>query len=196
MSRRTALLSGLLLTLGVLPACDSREKLAFHGIDLTGSAYGRNFRLSDAQGRERTLADFKGKLVMLFFGFTQCPDVCPTALSRAVAIKELLGTDGQRLQVLFVTIDPERDTPAVIKAYLQVFDATFIGLHGDQAQTRQAADDFKVYYKKVPTASSYTMDHSTMSYVFDPSGKLRLALRHESTAQDCAADLRLLLKPV
>ena len=165
----------------------------FRGIDLTGAPYGRNFRLTDADGRERTLADYKGKAVLMYFGFVQCPDVCPTALIRAAKVKQMLGADGDKLQVIFITVDPERDTPEVIKAYTAAFDPSFIGLYGDAKRTRETADEFKVYYKQVPTGSSYTMDHSALSYAFDPQGRLRLALRHEQTAEDYAHDLRQLL---
>lgn len=165
----------------------------FRGIDLTGAPYGRDFRLTDADGHERTLANYKGKAVLLYFGFTQCPDVCPTALIRAAEVRKLLGADGDKLQVIFITVDPERDTPEVIKAYTAAFDPSFIGLYGDAKRTRETADEFKVYYKQVPTGSSYTMDHSALSYAFDPQGRLRLALRHEQTAEDYAHDLRQLL---
>lgn len=168
----------------------------FHGLDLTGASYGRDFRLRDAQGRERSLADFRGKVVLLYFGFTQCPDVCPTALSRAAEVKKLLGAEGERLQVIFVTIDPERDTPQVIQPYVAAFDPSFLGLYGDAQRTRETAAEFKVFYQKVPTGGSYTMDHSTLSYVFDPQGRLRLALRHEQNAQDYAQDLQRLLQGV
>ena len=165
----------------------------FRGIDLTGAPYGRNFRLTDADGRERTLGDYKDKAVLMYFGFVQCPDVCPTALIRAAKVKQMLGADGDKLQVIFITVDPERDTPEVIKAYTAAFDPSFIGLYGDAKRTRETADEFKVYYKQVPTGSSYTMDHSALSYAFDPQGRLRLALRHEQTAEDYAHDLRQLL---
>lgn len=165
----------------------------FRGVDLTGAPYGRDFRLTDADGRERTLADYKGKAVLLYFGFTQCPDVCPTALIRAAEVRKLLGADGDKLQVIFITVDPVRDTPEVIKAYTAAFDPSFIGLYGDAKRTRETADEFKVYYKQVPTGSSYTMDHSALSYVFDPQGRLRLAMRHEQTAADYAHDIRQVL---
>ena len=164
----------------------------FKGIDLTGAAYGKDFRLTDPDGKERTLADFRGKVVLLFFGFTQCPDVCPTALTRAAMVKKLLGPLGERFQVIFVTIDPERDTAPVMRAYTAAFDPSFLGLYGSAERTRALADDFKVYYKKVPTGGSYTMDHSTLSYAFDTAGKLRLALRHDQSAEDHALDLRQL----
>ncbi|WP_421954669.1 SCO family protein [Polaromonas sp.] len=192
-TRRFTLLAGLASAALSLAGCNKPASPVFQGMDLTDHAYVKDFRLTDTDGRERTLADFKGKLVMLFFGFTQCPDVCPTALARAVAIKGLLGVDGERLQVLFVTVDPERDSAAVLKAYMQVFDPGFIGLYGTLQQTRETANAFKVHYKKVPTGASYTMDHSTFSYVFDFSGNLRLALRHNQSAEECAGDLRQLV---
>lgn len=190
-SRRACLAGGLGL-LALLAGC-KRAPLPFNGIDLTGATYGRDLRLQDADGRERTLADFRGRALMLFFGFTQCPDVCPTALTRALEIRQLLGADGGRLAVAFVTIDPERDTPEVLKAYVSAFDPGFVALRGDAAQTAEAAREFKVFYKKVPTGASYTMDHTAITYVFDPEGRLRLALRHEQGAQECAADLRQIL---
>jgi len=192
-ARRSLLLAVLALGAGTLAACDRHKAASFHGIDITGADYGRDFRLRDPDGRERSLADFRGKAVLMFFGFTQCPDVCPTALLRAAEVRKLLGSDGERLQVLFVTVDPERDTPPVLQAYTQTFDPSFIGLYGDAQRLADTAKEFKVYYKKVPTGSSYTMDHSALSYVFDPAGRLRLALRHNQTAQDYADDLRLIL---
>jgi protein SCO1/2 len=192
-----ALAAGWLLILLVLASGCQDHTVGvsrFHGLDLTGASYGRDFRLLDAQGRERSLADFRGKVVLLYFGFTQCPDVCPTALSRAVEVKTLLGAEGERLQVIFVTIDPERDTPQVIQPYVAAFDPSFLGLYGDAQRTREIAAEFKVFYQKVPTGGSYTMDHSTLSYVFDPQGRLRLALRHEQNAQDYAQDLQRLLQ--
>jgi len=195
MQRRRLLLSaGGLAAVASLAGCDRLLPARFNGVDITGANYAQDFRLTDADGRERTLADFKGKAVMMFFGFTQCPDVCPTALVRAAEIKKLLGTDGERLQVIFVTVDPERDSPVVLKAYTQAFDPSFIGLYGDMQRTSQTAKDFKVFYRKVPTGSSYTMDHSAFSYVFDPKGKIRIVLRHEQSAQECADDLRRILQ--
>lgn len=194
---RAMLLASLMATALSLAGCDRpvTAPARYNGIDITGAEYGKDFRLKDASGRERTLADFKGKAVMLFFGFTQCPDVCPTALARAAEVKRLLGADGDRLQVIFVTLDPERDTPAVLGEYTRAFDPSFIGLWTDAQHTAETAKAFKVYYKKVPTGSSYTMDHSAFSYVFDPAGRLRLVLRHDQTAQDYAADLRQILHP-
>ncbi|MES2609664.1 MAG: SCO family protein [Pseudomonadota bacterium] len=192
--RRRLLALALAPLLASAVAGCKKAPVAYKGMDITGAEYARDFRLKDAQGQVRTLADFRGKAVMLFFGFTQCPDVCPTALTRAAEIRRLLGQDGQRLQVVFITIDPERDNPTVLSAYTQVFDPGFIGLYGDLEQTAATAREFKVFYKKVPTGSSYTMDHSAFSYVFDPLGKPRLVLRHEQSAKDCADDLRQLLQ--
>lgn len=197
---RTAFRSFLVLALAaltvLLAGCNRTDNAAapsFRGLDLTGAPYGRDFRLTDPEGRERTLGDYKGKAVLMYFGFTQCPDVCPTALIRAAEVKKLLGADGEKLQVIFITIDPERDTPEVIKAYTAAFDPSFIGLYGDAKRTRETADEFKAYYKAVPTGGSYTMDHSALSYVFDPRGRLRLAMRHEQTAEDYAHDIRQIL---
>ena len=181
-----------------LAACsqpgDEPNVLKFKGLDITGAPYGRDFKLTDHNGQERTLADFRGKVVMLYFGFVQCPDVCPTALSRAVETRRLLGADGERLQVIFITVDPERDAAPVLKEYMAAFDPSFLALSGDLKRTRDTADSFKAYYKKVPTGSSYTMDHSALSYLFDPTGTLRVAMRHEQTAQDYAHDIALLMK--
>jgi protein SCO1/2 len=192
---------GLALFLGLaasfLSACNRTHDPAapaFKGLDVTGANYGKDFRLTDVDGRERTLADFKGQAVMLYFGFVQCPDVCPTALARAVETKRLLGAVGDRLQVIFITVDPERDTAAVLKSYMAAFDPSFLALYGSAQRTRETADQFKIYYKKVPTGQSYTLDHSAVSYVFDPAGQLRVVLRHEQTAQDYAHDIALLLK--
>ncbi len=191
-----------LVLAALLAACSPQTKEQpaplpepLRGVNLTGSPkYGKDFSLPDADGKERSLADFKGKAVLLYFGFVQCPDICPTSLLRAAEVKKMLGKDGERLQVIFVTVDPERDTPEVLRAYMNAFDPSFIALRGSSEQLAKVAEDFKVYYRKVPTGSSYTMDHTAHSYVFDPQGRLRLALRHEQTPQDYAHDISLLLK--
>ena len=194
---RRRILAWLAATPVLLPGCDritgSKASSSFKGLDITGASYGRSFSLTDQAGRVRTLADFRGQVVMLYFGFVQCPDVCPTALTRAAAVKQLLGDQGKRLQVLFVTVDPERDTPDMLREYMAAFDPGFLALTGSVADIRAVADEFKVFYKKVPTGSSYTMDHTALSYLFDPQGRLRVALRHEQTAEDYAADVRALL---
>jgi len=178
-----------------LSACDKATDLPkFKGTDLTGSNYGRGFKLLDPAGQTRTLDDFKGKVVMLFFGFTQCPDVCPTALVRAAAVKQQLGAKGDQLQVIFITVDPERDTPEVLKAYTAAFDPTFLGLYSDLLTTAATAKEFKAFYAKVPTGSSYTMDHSSFTYVFDKQGHLRIALRHQQPDADFLSDARALIE--
>jgi len=187
--RRRLLVAG---SAALVAACQPAAP-AFHGIDLTGADYAKGFRLRDPEGRTRTLADFKGQAVLLFFGFTQCPDVCPTALARAAQAKALLGELGARLQVIFVTVDPERDTPQVLQAYTKAFDESFLGLYGSLDETAELARNFKAYYKKVPTGASYTMDHTALSYVYDPAGQLRVVLRHDQTAEQYAQDLRRLL---
>lgn len=166
---------------------------AFQSIDITGATYGRDFRLRDPDGRVRTLADFHGKAVLLFFGFTQCPDVCPTTLARAAQVMKLLGSKAERLQVIFVTIDPERDTPELLRNYTRAFDPRFIALHADLPTTAKTAQEFKVFYEKVPTGSSYTMDHTAIMYAIDQLGRLRLAIKPEETAASLAADLKLIL---
>ena len=178
-----------------LSACD-RGKPQFHSVDITGAEYARDFQLTDFDGKPRTLADFKGKAVVLFFGFTQCPDVCPTTMTELAQVKKLLGADGDKVQGLFVSIDPERDTPAVLKEYMQNFDPSFLGLYAGSPEALAAlAKDFKVYYKKVdgPTPTSYTMDHTAASFVYDPEGRLRLYTRYGIGAQALADDLKLLI---
>ena len=178
-----------------LSACD-RGKPQFHSVDITGAEYAKDFKLTDFDGKPRTLADFKGKAVVLFFGFTQCPDVCPTTMTELAQVKKLLGADGDKVQGLFVSIDPERDTPAVLKEYMQNFDPSFLGLYAASPEALAAlAKDFKVYYKKVdgPTPTSYTMDHTAASFVYDPEGRLRLYTRYGIGAQPLADDLKLLI---
>ncbi len=185
--------AGLLAAGVLLPACS--DKPAFKGIDLTGADYAQALSLPDQDGRARSLADFKGKAVVLFFGYTQCPDVCPTSLSELAQAKQLLGADGERLQGLFVSVDPERDTPEIMKAYMASFDPTFLALLPTPQQLPALAKSFKVYYKKVegPTPTSYTMDHSAGSYIYDTQGRLRVYHRYGSGAEALAADVRLLL---
>nr|WP_315250902.1 SCO family protein [uncultured Duganella sp.] len=193
MQRRTFISSLAALPLPFLAG--TAHAAGFTSIDITGANIGPDYQLFYTDGKPAALRDFKGKVVMLFFGFTQCPDVCPTALSRAVEIKRLLGADGNKLQVVFVTVDPERDTAQLLTEYMRAFDPTFVAVRGNLEQTAKAAKDFKIFYRKVPSGSSYTMDHTALTYVFDTSGKIRLAMKHAQTAQECAADLRLLLNP-
>ena len=176
----------------VLTACGP-QRPAFHATDVSGADFGRDFSLRDADGKTRTLADFRGKLVMVFFGFTQCPAVCPTALLNAAEVKRALGADGERVQVLFITLDPERDSPALLRQYATAFDPSFLGLYADVDGTKRVAQEFRVFYQKVPTGGSYTIDHSALTYVYDAQGHLRLAVRHDQPVEETAADLRALL---
>ena len=171
-------------------------KPQFKAVDITGADYARDFPATDHNGKARTLSDFKGKVVVVFFGFTQCPDVCPTSMAELAEVKKLLGKDGERLQGIFISVDPERDTQAVLKAYMSNFDASFLALRPEPAQLAAIAKDFKVYYKKVEgkTPTSYTMDHSAGSYVFDTQGRIRLYTRYGSGAKALADDVALLLK--
>ncbi|MDB5869268.1 MAG: hypothetical protein JWP96_1600 [Polaromonas sp.] len=180
---------------GLLAGC-SPEKPQFKSIDLTGADYAQGFSLTDHNGQLRTLKDFAGKVVVVFFGFTQCPDVCPTSMAELAQIKKLLGADGDKLQAILITVDPERDTPELLKAYMGNFDPTFLALRPTLAQLPEVARDFKIYYKKVEgkTPSSYTMDHSAGSYVFDTQGRIRLYNRYGGGAEGLASDIRLLLK--
>jgi protein SCO1/2 len=179
----------------LLSAC-SENKQAFAAIDITGADYARDFALTDHNGQARSLKDFAGKVVVLFFGYTQCPDVCPTSMLELVAVKKLLGQQGERVQGLFVTVDPERDTPQVLKAYMENFDPSFLALYTTPEKLQLLTKDYKVYYKKVagPTPTSYSMDHSAGSYVYDTQGKLRLFTRYGSGAALLAGDIKLLLQ--
>jgi protein SCO1/2 len=178
-----------------LAACEG-EAPKFRSTDITGADYGKSLALTDHRGKARRLEDFRGKAVVLFFGFTQCPDVCPTTLADMAQVMRVLGPLAERVQVLFVTVDPERDTQEVLAKYVPAFDARFLGLRGDLDETRAAAMEFKVYFEKRPgkTPGEYSIDHSAQTYVFDPEGRLRLFVRHARIAQDLAADLRTLLQ--
>lgn len=180
----------------MLSACDfGTGKPKFNHIDVTGAEFGRNFELTAADGKSRSLADFKGKLVVVFFGFTQCPDVCPTTLAAMAQAVKKLGADGDRVQVVFITVDPERDSPAVLAQYVPAFDPRFIGLYGNAEQTAKTAREFKVFYEKVPgrSATSYSVDHTAASYVFDTAGKLRLFVKHDQPVDWLVADMKTLL---
>jgi protein SCO1/2 len=178
-----------------LTAC-SDTKPSFTAIDVTGVDYAKNFELTDHNGQVRHLTDFAGKIVVVFFGYTQCPDFCPTTMTELLDVKNALGKDGDRLQVLFVTVDPARDTPEVLKGYVGNFDPTFLGLYTTPDKLSELAKDFKAFYKKVDgkTPTSYTMDHSAGSYVYDTQGKLRLFTRYGSGAKALTQDIAQLLK--
>ena len=190
---RTFFISLLLL---VLAACSPKPE--FKNIDITGgTAFGKDFSLLDTDGNVRTLADFKGKVVVMFFGYTQCPDVCPTTLTEMQQVMTLMGSESDRVQVLFVTVDPQRDTAAILKQYVPAFDKRFMGLRpADDTALEKVTKDFKIYYRKVPGSSpgSYTMDHTAGSYAFDPEGRLRLYIKHAQSPETLAHDLKELLK--
>ena len=193
-SRFVGLLGGVLAA-ALLAGCGP-GKPSFKSVDITGADFGRELKLTDHTGKPRTLTDFQGKVVVVFFGFTQCPDVCPTTLVEMKAVKEKLGKDGERVQVLFVTVDPERDTPELLAKYVPAFDPTFIGLYGDAEATARTAKEFKVFYKKVPGSSptNYSVDHTAALYIYDPSGRLRLFAKHAQGADALAHDIKLLLE--
>ena len=190
---RTCCLAVLLV---MLAACSPKPE--FKNIDITGSAaFGKDFSLVDPDGKARTLADFKGKVVVMFFGYTQCPDICPTTLTEMQQVMTLLGPQSDKVQVLFVTVDPARDTATILKQYVPAFDPRFLGLRpADDAALEKVTKDFKIYYKKVPGSSpgSYTMDHTAGSYAFDPEGRLRLYIKHAQGPETLAHDLKELLK--
>ncbi|MDD5325625.1 MAG: SCO family protein [Polaromonas sp.] len=183
------------LTAGFLTAC-SPDKPQFKSVDLTGADYAQGFSLTDQNGQVRTLKDFSGKVVLVFFGYTQCPDVCPTTMAEMAQVKQMLGPDGDRLQAIFITVDPERDTPEMLKGYMGNFDPTFLALRPTLAELPELAKAFKIYYKKAEgkTPGSYSMDHSAGSYVFDGKGRIRLYSRYGAGAEALASDIKLLLK--
>ncbi len=198
-SRRLICLTAL-TGAALLSGCDklgftSAPKASFQGVDLTGAAYARGFSLPDQNGQLRTLEDFKGKVVVVFFGFTQCPDVCPTTLHELAQVKQALGADGDRVQGVFISVDPERDTPELLKAYLAGFDPSFVALRGSPEQLKDVAKEFKVYYAKVPgkTPDSYTMDHTAASFLFDPQGRIRVFSRYGAGTQALLGDIKTLL---
>lgn len=180
--------------LGLSGCMPGQEK--FNNTDLTGLDYAKDLSLTDHNGKPRTLADFKGKAVVIFFGYTQCPDVCPTTMVEMAGVMKLLGADADKVQVLFVTLDPERDTQALLSNYVPNFDKRFLGLYGNAEATAKVAKEFKVFYQKVAgkTPGSYTVDHTAGSYVFDPQGRIRLFLRHGQGPEPVAHDLKILLK--
>lgn len=184
------IVSAVLLSTG----CAKRQE-AFLSTDITGIDYARDFSLQDHNGKPRTLADFKGKAVVVFFGYTQCPDVCPTTMADLAGAMKELGPLSDRVQVLFITLDPRRDTPELLSKYVPAFDPRFLGLTGDEAAIDRTAKEFHIFYQKVPGTQpgSYTLDHSAGTYVFDPDGRARLFMHYGESAKDIAHDLRVLL---
>jgi protein SCO1/2 len=193
------LLTALMLSAAVLAAgCDKlpNKTPAFVNTDITGLDYAKGFSLTDHTGKPRTLQDFRGKLVVVFFGYTQCPDVCPTTMAKMATVMKELGPSSKDVQVLFITLDPERDTQELLNAYVPAFHPSFIGLRGDAEATARTAKEFKVFYSKTPSGDdpkNYTVDHMTGSYVFDREGRVRLLVRHEAEPGAIASDLRQLL---
>lgn len=189
---RTLILAAAL----ALAACSPPPTTTFHGTDITGAEYGKALALTDHNGRPRTLVDFRGKVVAMFFGYTQCPDVCPTTLAAMGEAMRQLGPDAERVQVLFVTVDPERDTQALLANYVPAFDPRFLGLYGTPEQTAAVAKDFRVFYQKSGDTSgpNYTVDHSAGTYLLDTEGRPRVYLRHGETPENIAADIRALLR--
>ena len=177
-----------------LGACTA-EKRGFESVDITGADYAKDFRLTDSAGRSRSLSDFRGKAVVVFFGYTRCPDVCPTTMADLSAAMQALGPDAERVQVVFVTLDPARDTPSLLAQYVPSFDRRFIGLFGDEAATVRTAHDFKIFFQRVPgsTPDAYTIDHTAGSYVFDPAGHVRLFIRQGEPVAAVVHDLKQLL---
>jgi protein SCO1/2 len=193
-SRRKLIGAGLALP-WLVSGCERGTSPQFKAVDITGAEYAQDLDLPDLDGRRRHIADFKGKVVVVFFGYTQCPDVCPTTMLELASVKQALGGDGARVQGVFITIDPERDTAEVLKAYVANFSPDFVALRGSLEETVAAAKRFKVFYAKVPgqTATTYSMDHTAGSYVFDARGKVRLFTRYGVGAQALQSDLKLLL---
>lgn len=197
MAVRRLILSAAVLAALALAGCDraGTAQAGFKAIDITGADYARDFDLPDANGQRRTLADFKGKVTVVFFGFTHCPDVCPTTLVELAEVKKALGPDGARVQGIFITLDPERDTPELLRPYVANFDPSFVALRGTAQETAALAKSFKIFYAKVPgkTEGNYTIDHTAASFVFDAKGRVRLYTRYGSGADALKSDLRLLL---
>ncbi len=191
-----SLWAGLLLALAlIISACNLSQAPSFELTDITGADFGRDVQLTDHNGKARTLAEFKGKVVVVFFGYTHCPDVCPVTLGELAMVARELGKDAARMQVLFITVDPERDTQAVLSKYVPAFDPAFLGLYGDAAATLKTAREFKVFYQKQPVAGgAYNMDHSAGTYIYDPAGRLRLFASYGQGAPKILHDIRLLLQ--
>jgi protein SCO1/2 len=189
------LILAFLIACAPLAAC-APDGPKFQSSDVTGATFGRDFQLMDATGKPRTLADYRGKAVVIFFGYTQCPDACPTTLAELAEVMKRLGPDADRVQVLFVTVDPQRDTPELLSKYVPAFDPRFAGLYGDAVATERTAKEFKIIYQKQPgaTPGTYSMDHSAGTYIYDPQGRLRLYVSYGQSPDVFAHDLRALLK--
>lgn len=194
--RTSIRIAALLAVLALLAGCEQfGGKPQFQLTDVTGAAFGRDFQLTDHNGQRRSLADFRGKVVAVFFGYTHCPDICPTAMAELAQVAQGLGPAADRLQVLFVTVDPERDTPALLKRYVPSFNPGFLGLYGDAETTARTAKEFKIFFQKQPVAGGdYTVDHSAGIYLYDTQGRLRLFASHNRGAEAVLHDVRILIK--
>ena len=200
-ARRHTVLAVVLAVAAGLTACgrtapaDGASKITFRGADITGATYARTLSLPDIDGKPRTLADFKGKVTAVFFGYTQCPDACPTTMAELAQVRKALGADGDKLQGVFVSLDPERDTPEILKSYMASFDPSFIALRGTAEQTKVAADEFKIFYAKVPgkVEGSYTLDHTAGTFVIDTQGNVRLFERYGAGVEAMSADIKALI---
>lgn len=188
-------LIALIMLIGLTGCNQTASTQKFHATDITGVEFGKDFQLTDHNGKQRTLSDFKGKAVVMFFGYTHCPDVCPTTMSDLAQAFKILGKEAEKVQVLFVTVDPARDTPALLAQYVPAFNPSFLGLYGDEANTVKVAKEFRIFYQKHQSKNGkdYEVDHTAGSYVFDQSGKLRLFMSYGEGAENIAHDLRTLL---
>jgi len=186
----------VLVVVVLLMACEQKLPSPFHASDVSMPLSGANFNLTDHSGKLRTLDDFKGKVVALFFGYTHCPDVCPTTLADLAQVMKMLGKEADKVQVLFITVDPERDKPQMLAEYMSVFHPSFLALHGDATATAQAAKAFYVNYQKQPTSFGYSMDHSVGTFLIDPQGRVRLRAKNNQRPVWLADDIRLLLAGV
>ena len=179
-----------------LSACSKSAAPVFRHVDITGAPYAQALAgLADPQGQVRSLSDWRGKAVLVFFGYTRCPDICPTTLQDAAEVARLLGPQADRFQVVFVTLDPVRDTPEVLGPYVKAFNPSFVALRGNEASTREAAKGFKVFFERVEGKSpgTETLDHTAASFVFDPEGRVRLYVRGGQGPEALAHDVRQLL---
>ena len=183
---------------GLLAGCgEKKSAVEFHAVDITGASYAKGFALTDLNGQERSLSDFKGDVVAVFFGYTHCPDVCPTTMSEMAQVRQKLGKEGDKFQVVFVSLDPKRDTPEILKSYLAAFDPSFIGLRTESPDALpKLAKDFKIFYQYVdqPSAENYTVDHTAATYIYDPKGQVRLFARYQLPVDELTSDVRALMR--
>jgi protein SCO1/2 len=193
--RRPILLAALIALVCAVAACGQPAAPKFRLTDVTGANFGKALALTDHTGTARTLADFQGKVVVIFFGYTQCPDVCPTTLAEMAQVMKELGADSAKVQVLFVSVDPERDTRELVRQYVTAFHPSFLGMTGDAEATARVAKEFKIYVQKQPAKNGgYSVDHSAGTFILDAQGRLRLFAQYGAGAQALSDDIRTLLK--